>query len=301
MLPLPKAMTDLIVVLTNKTIIPFELWEIIFSIKDDMEHSEWEEKMRYLFSNEYCYSDPNLRTRLRSGRTYQRGFTGGAKVYNLATQTLNCETYENKSYFKLKGLFDLTKKYYIWLYKREKWCCHHNCLPDRCAPWCKFSQERREKNRQSHHSWERFFDTVDNKIDSMVMSVMLDYRNYERVLPIKKILHKKIKNYNFDCWDADEEQSQIRDYENLMRRIKNTYNTIPRFLDCVVIANKLDYFKNVYFKNWKNLCMTQADFQFEMSIYYPTEWKKYHKKCKKLRGGKLVGPRLTGASFCASC
>ena len=68
---------------------------------------------------------------------------------------------------------------------------------------------RSEKNRHSHHNWERFFDTVDNKIDSMVMSVMLDYRNYERVLPIKKILHKKIKNYNFDRWDADEEQSQI--------------------------------------------------------------------------------------------
>ena len=203
----------------------------------------------------------------------------------------------------MKGLFDITKKFYIWLYKREKWNCEHDCFPNQCACWCKFSQERRETsfNKRLSLDWGRFFDTIDEKIDSMVMTIKVDYNRYKRLLPVKKILYKKIPNYNFDRWDADDVQWQIREYENMIATTKKIYNTIQRFLDCVVIANKLDYFKHVYFKNWKNCCMTQRDFQFELSIYCPTKWKKYLSKCHKLRTGKLIGPKLSAIKFPASC
>ena len=274
---------NLIVELSNKTIIPIEIWVMIFEIKDDFEFQH----MKYVFSNEYYYKDDQLQTKLRSGAFIQRSNTGGAKFVNRTTQLVGRESYKQRSYFKIKGLFNLTKDYYIWLYKREKWNCKDDCLHESCAPWCKLSQERKEKYKDAN--WNKLFNTLDRKIDEFSTFVMKDVAEYERLLPVKEILHQKVHQ--------DEECSKILEYETMMKHVKNIYTTMPLFLECNTLATKLQYFKHVYFKNWKNCQMTQRDFQFELSIYKPTQWKKYNSKCRHLRNGTLVGPKLYGMKF----
>ena len=288
---------NLMIELTEKTKLPMELWMIIFEKKDNLEHVDWVKQMEYLFSNEFSGSSPYLRTSLRSGRTFERNNTGGSRLYNLATQCLCCDSYKNSGYFKMKGVFVLVKHYYIWMYKRDVWSCETDCRSDKCAPWCQFSKKRKQNFVHGNTSWQGFFDTLDQKIDSMIMCVMRDYSKFKNTEHIKKILHKKDPHYNWDTWEPDEEQADIAHYEWVRRELVKTYNTIPRFLECVGFAKKLDYFKYRYFRNWKNGKMTQEDFHFELSIYRPSRWKKYLSECHKLRSGKLIGPKLYGLVF----
>lgn len=292
---------NLMVELTKKTSLPMELWMIIFEKKDKLEHIDWTKQMEYLFSNEFSGASPYLRTSLRSGRTFERNNTGGSRLYNLATQCLCCDGYKNSGYCKMKGILQLVKNYYIWMYKRDIWCCEIDCRSDKCAPWCKFSKKRKQNFVHGNTSWQRFFETVDQKIDSMIMSVMRDYSHFQSTEHIKKILYKKDPNYYWDTWEQDEEQWEIAQYELVRRRLVRTYNTIPMFLKCVGFAKKLDYFKYRYFRNWKNGKMTQEDFQFELCIYRPSKWKKYLSECHKLRSGKLIGPKLYGLAFSDDC
>lgn len=292
---------NLMVELTKKTTLPMELWMIIFEKKDKLEHIDWTKQMEYLFSNEFSGSSPYLRTSLRSGRTFERNNTGGSRLYNLATQCLCCDSYKNSGYFKMKGVFVLVKHYYIWMYKRDVWSCETDCRSDKCAPWCQFSKKRKQNFVHGNTSWQQFFETLDRKIDSMIMCVMRDYSEFKNTEHIKKILHKKDPHYNWDTWELDEEQADIAHYECVRKELVRTYNTIPMFLKCVGFAKKLDYFKYRYFRNWKNGKMTQEDFQFELCIYRPSKWKKYLSECHKLRSGKLIGPKLYGLAFSDDC
>ena len=301
MINFPQSTIDFMIELTEKSPLPMEMWMVIFEKKDKFEYIDWVEKMKYVFSEEYSGANPKLRTKLRSGRQLQGGGGGGARVYNIASQCIHSNGYKNDNYFKIKGLFDLVTKYYIWIYKREMWSCENHCSSHECAPWCQFSQERQNSMAWWETNWQQFFYVIDVKIVNMVSSIMRDYDEFKKTEPIKKILHKKDPHYNWDTWFPDQVQSDIAHYLELRSCIKKTYNTIPMFLKCVGFAKKLDYFKNLYFQHWKYRMMTQEDFQFELSIYKPTKWKKYLSQCRKLRSGKLIGPKLHGMKFYDDC
>ena len=246
MIQIPQSTIDLMIELTEKSPLPMELWMLIFEKKDKFEYSDWVENIKYFFSDEHSGANPELRISLRSGRQIQKGGTGGSRVYNIASQCIYSREYKNDNYFKIKGLFDLVTKYYIWIYKRDIWSCENDCSSRQCAQWCQFSQERQKNFTIWETDWEGFFKTLDRKIEEMCEDVMREYDEFEKTEPFKKILYKKDPKYNWDTWglfESDEEQYDIRHYELIRKRIKNTYNTIPMFLKCVGIAKKLHYFK----------------------------------------------------------
>ena len=299
-----QEITNFMVELSNKTSLPLEMWLIIYGIKYCLEHKIWEEKMRYLFSNENTSTGIlSEKMILRSGRNIARLNNEGSDLYNLVSQCVKSVNYQYSSYYKVHGLFQVVQKYYIWMYKRGIWNCEYDCQKKSCAPWCRFSKTQElSQSLEPEQKWQKLFYVIDSKIDELVRGVMYDYYEYKSSESTKKILYKKDINYNFnDTWTTDEDQYMISKYEYIRETIKATYITISNFKLCVKYVKKLRYFKYNYFKNWKNSQLTQENLQFEMSLYEPKKWKEYYLTCRHLRSGKIVGPLLKPMRFCDAC
>lgn len=285
--------------LLKYTNIPLELWYIIYEMKHAIEYNMWEDRMNFSFSQMDCDSFAKTHyIKLRNSRKVATYNNNGAKLYNLASSCINlCRGKKVKyyAYHTLKLMFKTVKTYYIWMYKRFIWNCDSNNGKGFLAPWYKFSTMT---NKPSTYNWGNFFDVLSSKIDCLNDEIFRDYDKYQELKYTKK--YKKIKNVNFDTWEWDktsEIQYDIWQYEILMENIKKRYGNVESLFKCVNECNCLVYFKNYYFVNWKKGNLTQEDLQFELSVYKPKKWYEYQDKCKRLRNGKLVGPKLTPIKF----
>ena len=105
-----QEITHFMVELSNKTPLPLELWLIIYELKSCIEYKMWEEKMRYLFSDENNSAGISAeRIILRSGRNIARLNNQGSDLYNQIAQCIHSQHYEYSAYYKIYGLFQVVK------------------------------------------------------------------------------------------------------------------------------------------------------------------------------------------------
>ena len=262
--------------LTRQTALPLELWMVIFKYKNHIEYSEWEDSMRYSFSEENCTIHADEFTTLRSGRTILYNRNEASNMYNIIESCKYLLDSKFSAYHIIRFYYTLVTEYYSWFYKRS-WSVNDHMGGALCVG----SEWQRTWSSERLINYNSLLTALTDKVNEAGGICLQLNDSYITLNDMKR--EKK-------SYDKIE-------YNNICNEINTYYGSMKRFNNSVKMFKDMIYFINTYFPDWVSNKLTQCDIQFELRIYNYKDWLNFKECSKVMRNGKIVGPIITPIHF----